>query len=93
MQILAQECEGIVIHDIPNDKIDDWVNFSVLPFEHLSQVKVYKRPKEECPFNRGNWVCDIIFDDGKIIVIKLPLKMTQEQVDVFCEPLLKRWKN
>lgn len=93
MEIAIQKVDGIVIHDVPTDKIDTWVNFDVLPFRHIQSIQVYSRSKEECPFNRGNWVVDIIFDDGRIMALKLPLKMSKKQVHIFCEPLMKRWKN
>ncbi len=76
-----------VIEDlkISNDRLN-------LLKEQLTNIEIYKREKEDCPFNRGNWICDQYYGDNiygdNIFCIKLPIEMEEEDVMKFFKPLI-----
>ena len=82
------EVNGQTRDTIPTDKetIADDINIEkLLPI--LMGFEVYVRPKEACPWARGNWILDFIFNDGQIYCIRLPIEMSDEHVYAFIKPL------
>lgn len=71
----------------PETDIIEDVGFQPDVIGLIDRIDIYLRPKEKCPFNRGNWCIDICFNAGGILCVKLPKEMTREQVHKFCEPL------
>jgi len=47
----------------------------------------YLRAPEDCPYNRGNWIVDIEFNDGAAVFLKYPREMTKERFEKFIKPL------
>jgi hypothetical protein len=97
-EIQVQQVSGTVRQTIPtkNQQIDELIDIKNFPFNYLKQLEIYRRSKEDCPFNRGNWVIDITFKNGQINFVKLPLEMAEEAVNHYCEPLinkLEEWKS
>ncbi len=66
-------------------------NMSLSDFEKIKKLliglEIYKRDKESCPFNRGNWVCDQYIGND-IFCIKLPIEMHEEDVKTYFKPLI-----
>jgi hypothetical protein len=80
-------------HEIPkkNETIKtDFPEMFTIPhvLESISEVNVYYMSKDECPFNRGNWIIDIVFGGHHIQCIKLPSSMPKDAVDEFIKPLV-----
>jgi hypothetical protein len=54
----------------------------------MMEVTIYKRLKEDCPFARGNWMCDIVYSSNERYCIKLPLSMNEDDVVQYFKPLI-----
>lgn len=78
---------------LPNETIYDDCIFN-LP--NILSLDIYYRTPEQCPFNRGNWVTDIVYTDHTAIAFKLPKDMPREAVVAFYQPLindLEKYRN
>ncbi len=74
--------------DIPkeNETIEDDLEVDhIVP--HIKEMVVYFRDKESCPFNRGNWMIDILTYNNQLHCIKLPKEMSEKEVMRYLEPL------
>ena len=72
-----------------NETIEEILKINdVLPL--ITDVVIYLRIPEQCPYNRGNWVIDLGFKNGEIFAIKLPKEMTEEQVVKYAKPLIDK---
>lgn len=92
INVIAQKVDACNRLEIPmeNETIEtDFPELFTTPdvLESISCVKVYLRTKEECPFNRGNWIIDILFGNEFIQCLKLPLSMHKDSVLKYIEPL------
>ena len=76
---------------IPNENetiLSDYPIDKVIP--SIKEFSVYFREKKACPFNRGNWIIDIVINTSegeKFYCIKLPSEMTEDSVKKYVEPL------
>lgn len=64
---------------------DDFDLDSIVPL--VAEVIIYSREKDVCPFERGNWIIDVEFLNKNIFCLKLPLKMTADEVMEWTKPL------
>lgn len=89
MDIKIEEVQGYNKISIPDEDetIGDFLNLEELA-PVIKEVMIYERPKEACPFARGNWVIDTRLKNGQLTSIKLPLKMKEEQVMRYVKPLI-----
>jgi hypothetical protein len=67
----------------PNETIDDDCHLDFLR-DILEKVDIYTR---EVSHGHGNWIVDLHTSVG-LMCIKLPIEMTEEQIDVYCKPLV-----
>jgi len=88
MKMAIVETNGINRKDIPTEKetIDDDLEIDIM-LSHIKEMIVYFRPAEKCPFNRGNWVIDIIMLNNQLFCIKLPKEMTEAELMRYLKPL------
>lgn len=78
---------------LPNETIEDDINIDELS-KVISSFNVYSRSKEECPWNRGNWIIDF-FSSGNpfpMFSLKLPIIMTKEALAQWLLPLREKIK-
>lgn len=92
LKISMQKIDCKVRHAIPpEDK--DITEIIAFPIEYLkiclSNIEIYLRSPEDCPYARGNWIIDLIFKDGRVLCIKLPKEMEKSDVLRYCAPLLE----
>ena len=91
MNIAFQEVNCRVRHEIPSENETIADDFDIdLMCEILSGINVYRREKEHCPYARGNWMIDFIVDGRASLCLKLPLEMTEQQIDTWIKPLTDR---
>ena len=96
-QVLGRDVNTVNRNEVPseNETICDDMDVN-LASEFFTSVKVYFRDKDECPFNRGNWIIDFFTCGDTMIPIfcmKLPKSMTEEQVKRWVKPLVDKLKN
>lgn len=98
--IEIQEVNGVTRQSIPKENETIFTDFNQDLFKKAVDITCYYRPKEECPFNRGNWMIDIVTSNEmsfRIMCIRLPKEMTEDQVMKYSKPLIdyleseKRW--
>lgn len=82
------DCILIDEESAKNLDITEVYNLDKFPIERAVGLYVYLRDERDCPFARGNWMIDIVFDDGEIQCIKLPKEITEEQVNKWLQPLI-----
>lgn len=92
MKIFAELVEGLSRSSIPEKgtTVLDDMDINV-PF--IAFVDIYRRNKEDCPFNRGNWICDITFKDGELVCLKLPLEMPETDLLIYFKPIISHLKS
>jgi hypothetical protein len=86
LEVKSVEC--INRNSIPpeNETIADDCQIEKL-ISNLKSIDVYFRDKEVCPFNRGNWIIDMLFDNGLLFSLKLPKEMDETHVMKWIKPL------
>lgn len=57
----------------------------------IKNIRLYLRQPKDCPFARGNWMIDLYFKDGGIYSIKLPLEMTEKEINDYAKPLIEQF--
>lgn len=89
MKVIEQEVHGFTLNKIPeeNETIADDINISEL-LKHMEDVCIYLRPKEDCPFNRGNYIVDVTLDDGEVISLRYPIEMKEDHFKRYIAPLV-----
>lgn len=97
-EIEIKKIDSMVRSEVPEDGADVFSDFFLSHDEidrikkNLTALKIYKREKEECPFNRGNWVCDQFYGEN-IFCIKLPIGMKEKDVLKYFKPLIDLMKS
>lgn len=83
--------EGWVRTTIPleNESIADEKDIDILASNILS-ITSYHIAKEECLWEQGSLVLDIIYKDGHKCCVKFPYEMTNEQLMHYIKALLNR---
>src|ERR1700678_2908926 len=69
---------------------DDFEIEKMAPLIH--DMTIYLRKKEDCPFNRGNWMIDIRLINGALWSLKLPKEMKKAEVMNHVQPLIDSLK-
>jgi hypothetical protein len=90
--ITAQEVHAVNRNSIPDINITIFDDMD-LPLDLIKSVNYYLRPAEVCPFGRGNWILDILFLNGTIYCVKLPIEMTEEHFMFYINPVLEYIKD
>ena len=95
MKISLKEVDCVVRSYIPDphETFATDYNLDEFPIHMIVSVDIYLRDINDCPFARGNWMCDIRFNDGGMYCIKLPAEMEREDVYRFYEPLIVTLEN
>lgn len=91
MEVIEQEVHGLNKRKIPKkgETIENDLNVDiVVPF--IKEMCVYFRPKEVCPYNRGNWVIDLLMNDNMMLCLKLPKEMKEDDVMKWLKPLTNK---
>jgi hypothetical protein len=73
-----------------NESFSTDYNLNEFPIQMIKSVDIYFRDKIDCPFAKGNWICDIKFNDGFFYCIKLPVEMKEEDVLRYFDPLINK---
>lgn len=71
---------------LPGETIADDFDVVAIVEAGLS-ISVYPRAKEDCPFNRGNWIIDFKLGGDVKFCLKLPIQMKEEEVLSWLKPL------
>lgn len=74
----------------PKDILSDLPKiFNESLFNKINYLQIYYRGPYECPFGRGNWICDFCTKEGEILFcIKLPRQMSEATVKNYYQPLI-----
>lgn len=91
--IVGQSVECIVRDEIPfeNETIEDDIDIKSL-CKFISGFNVYRRDEMNYPVLRGNWIIDFLDKNDIFLCLKLPVEMTESQVQSWIKPLADRFK-
>lgn len=70
--------------------IFDEIEWAEEIYDSIKEIDVFKRSPHDCQDGIGHWICDITFEDGKIICFKLPRKMSYKKVMDYYRPLIAK---
>ena len=95
MDFKIKKVDGVTRNDPLDANETIYDNFKIKA-QYVSALDIYFRPKELCPLGKDNWIIDLKFKNGYMIVIRLMENETEQRIFKFVKPLiddLERIKN